>query len=274
MGWRTGEGRSRALDGKSVRLSEQLAAFPLLVWTEAERGLIDGGPAERRRFFDRGLVLERPALLGRLGRYQHALAEKRTLLATGCGEQQLAAWNELLAEEGSAIAAARAAFTAAVAEDLTAVAAATPAALPTITLRYKPSPPGALDGREAYFAALSAASRSERERRQPLLGVHRDEIELRWSDAPARRSASAGERKTLGLLLLAAVAGRVARGGRQAPALLLDDADAELDRPRLEGLMATFAGWPRLFVTSNRPEVWTDSAALETVAVAELSGVR
>ena len=81
--------------------------------------------------------------------------------------------------------------------------------------------------------------------------------------------ASAGERKLVGLLLLAALARRLGALGRP-PALLVDDADAELDRGRLEGLLATLAGFPRLLLSSNRPEVWPAAAGLERVDVEAL----
>jgi DNA replication and repair protein RecF len=270
LGWSAAAGRARSLDGKSGRLSEQIAAFPLLVWTEAESALVGGPPAVRRRFFDRGLVLARPALLARLGRYERALAEKRTLLARGGGARELAAWNELLAAEGAAIAAARAAFVAAIGAELGSAVAASGLALPPIELAYRPSPAAALDGEAAYGAAIAAAAAAELARRQPLAGAQRDEIEIRWDGAAARRSASAGERKAVGLLLLASLASHLATRG-VTPTLLLDDADTELDRARLARLLAAFAPFPRLLVSSNRPEVWPASAGLATVDVEALA---
>jgi DNA replication and repair protein RecF len=269
LGWRADGERTRTLDGKTARLAEQLAALPLLAWTEAESALVAGPPGLRRRFFDRGLVLERPAVLARLGRYERALAEKRALLAGG-GPRTLEAWNELLAREGAAIAAARAEFVVAVADELATAIAASGLALPAVGLAYRPSPPAASDGEAALAAALAAAEGEERRRRQPLVGAQRDEIEISWNGAPARRSASAGERKALGLLLVAALAARLAAGERGAPTLLLDDADSELDRERLERLLGAFDSFPRLLVTSNRPAAWPPAARLATVAVEEL----
>jgi DNA replication and repair protein RecF len=268
LAWRADAGRTRTLDGKTARLGEQLATLPLLAWTEAESGLVAGGPALRRRFFDRGLVLERPAHLAHLGRYERALAEKRALLAAGGGSAaSLAAWNELLAREGAALAAARAAFVAALERELAATIAGAGLALPPVALRYRPSPDAALAGEAALAAALAAAGGEERARRQPLVGAQRDEIEILWAGAPARRSASAGERKALGLLLTAALARRLAAGESGAPTLLLDDADTELDRERLARLVAAFDGLPRLVVSSHRAAAWPASAGLATVAV-------
>ncbi|MBZ0103592.1 MAG: hypothetical protein K8I65_15650, partial [Thermoanaerobaculia bacterium] len=80
-------------------------------------------------------------------------------------------------------------------------------------------------------------------------------------------AASAGERKALGLLLLAAQAA----AGRE-PMLLLDDADAELDRERLGRVIGAFAGFARLVVTSSRPEVWEGIDELTSAPLEGLAG--
>ena len=70
-----------------------------------------------------------------------------------------------------------------------------------------------------------------------------------------RRVASAGERKALSLLMLAAHGRVLAAAGRPA-VHLLDDADAELAPQTLAALWGIFARTPQLFATSNRPQVW------------------
>jgi recombinational DNA repair ATPase RecF len=75
------------------------------------------------------------------------------------------------------------------------------------------------------------------------------------AEREARRVASAGERKALGLLLLAAQARLLARRGRR-PLLLLDDADTELDSARLMAVWTALGEPEQLLATSNRPEVW------------------
>jgi len=272
--WRRGTGSERRLDGKTSRLAEQLEVFPLLVWTHAETELVLGPPAVRRRFLDRALVLGRPGLLDALSSYGRALGEKRALLARGGGSsRELAAWNDMLARHGAALVAARAELVDALAGDLEAMRVATGLDLPALGLRYRPSlglsEEGGREGESALRSALERIAADERARRQPLAGPHRDEFEFRWAGAPARHAASAGERKLVGLLLLAALGRHLAERGR-APALLVDDADTELDRGRLGGLLCALGAFPRLVLSSNRPEVWPASAGLERVDVEAL----
>jgi len=257
--------RTRTLDGKAVALSEHLAALPTLSWTQADHELLAGAPALRRRFLDRGLVHRRPGTLAVLGRYERALAEKRALLARGGGP--LEPWNQLLALEGAALASARAELAAELEAAVEAGRRTSDLGLPPIALRYRPSPEAALAGSAALAAELERAAGAERRRGQPLIGPHRDELEIHLGGAAARRVASAGERKAVGLLLLAALAGRLAAAGRP-PLLLVDDADAELDRRRLERVVELFAPLGQVLFSSSRPEVWPARAPLARAVVA------
>jgi DNA replication and repair protein RecF len=92
--------------------------------------------------------------------------------------------------------------------------------------------------------------------RRPLVGPHRDDLEIRWSEHRIRRVASAGERKALGLALIAAQGRILAEKGR-SPIYLLDDADTELDQERLAAIWQAFAPAKQLIATSNRPQIWS-----------------
>ncbi len=264
MSWADGV-RTRGLDGREAPLAEHLAVLPVLAWNPADGELVSGAPAARRRFLDRGLVHLRPALLEDFGRYRRALAGKRALLARG-DRRGLGAWNELLARHGAEIATARAALTAEVEREVADLVERHLPGLPPIALRYRPSEPSALDGVAALAAALEQAAAAEIGRRQPLVGPHRDELELAWNGATARQAASAGEAKLLGLLLTAALARRLAASGRE-PLLLVDDADAELDPARLRAAAAALAEFPALLLTSSRPAVWEGVEGLVRVAL-------
>ncbi len=257
-------GRARTVNGRGSSLAEHVAALPVLAWSEAEAEVLAGPPAHRRRFLDRGMVVERPALLAVLARYQRALQAKREVLQRG--GRDLEAWNDLLAELGAELAAARAEYVARVTARLAALLAAHEPRFAGLELAYEPHPAEALAGAAALRARLERATASERERRMPLVGPHRDDVAVRWRGADLRRVASAGERKSLGMFLLAAQALVLETAG-EIPLLLLDDADAELDRGALERVWRAVSVAPQVIATSSRPEVWEGLADLARVAV-------
>lgn len=251
--WSEGK-RDRTLNGKVSPLAEHLAALPVVAWTSAEAEVLVGAPKARRRFMDRGIVGSRPAALEVLGRYREALRQKRQLLlqeGTGIG-----IWNELLASMAAEVIRLRHDYVERLREALLAVVELSGLPFPPVELRYRPSPASGLEGAESIALHLEAIADRERRRQMPLLGPHRDELEILWGGHDIRRVASAGERKALSLLLLAAH-GRAVEGAGRSPVYLLDDADAELAPATHASVWNVFRGESRqLFASSNRPQVW------------------
>ena len=132
--------------------------------------------------------------------------------------------------------------------------------LPAISLTYKPSIRGG-DDLENVLNRLEAVRIQEMVESRPLLGPHRDEIEIRWGEHLIKRVGSAGERKVLGLVISVA-RGRVLAGAGRSPLFLLDDADSELDSRRMEAIWELFRRFGQVLVSSNRSAVWeVDSEA-------------
>lgn len=266
-----GAEKTRAVNGKPSSLGDHLAALPVVAWTAGDAELTTGPPLLRRRFLDRGVIGLKPAALDLLARYRRALGHKRDLLAAGRrrpAASELAPWNELLAAAGAEIVALRSAYAGRLAAELAAVEAAAGLPFPALGLTYRPRPAAALDGGAgALHLALERAAGDELARGRPLVGPHRDDLEIAWGGHPMRGTVSAGERKAAGLLLLAAH-GRVAAAAGRAPVHLLDDADAELAPATLAALWRVFSGTAgagaQLLATSNRPAVWR---GLELTAV-------
>lgn len=259
-------GRHRRVNGDTRGLADHLAALPVLSWSEADQGLITGGPESRRRFVDRGILGERPAALEVLGRYRKTLGQKRALLARAEGGS-LDAWNRLLARSGAELVALRSRVVDELSKTFHALREAAELDLPPVELRYRPSPPEALGGEEPFFERLARMREREIATRRVLVGPHRDEIAVLWPESEVRRQASAGERKAIGLTLLAAQAKHLAKAGRE-PLLLLDDLDTELDERRLGLVWGLFNDFRQLFVSSNRPVVWQSLGELRTWRVA------
>ncbi|HTQ81099.1 MAG TPA: DNA replication and repair protein RecF, partial [Thermoanaerobaculia bacterium] len=194
--------RLRTVNGRHAPLAEHLAALPVVAWTSADVELLSGAPVLRRRFLDRGVVGLKPAALDILGRYREALRHKRGLLASG--GPGLEAWNELLSGVAAELIARRKAYVETLAVRLTEVVAESGLSFPPVELAYRPSPASGLAGASAIAESLERIADRERQRQLPLVGPHRDDLEIRWGEHEVGRVASAGERKALSLLLLAA----------------------------------------------------------------------
>lgn len=233
-------------------MADHLAVLPVVAWTAADREWIEGSPAARRRLIDQGIVGRRPGALAVRSRYRQALEHKRRLLATG-GEG-LGSWNEVLAAAAAELMRMRRSWVEALATELAGLLEECDLALPPVHLEYRPSPALADAEPQSVLAALESRRRTELERRMPVVGPHRDDLEIGWGGHNARRVASAGEGKLLGLTITAARARLLTAAGRP-PLVMLDDLDAELDDERLRGVWSLFEGFEQLFATSSRDGV-------------------
>ncbi|MEM7481154.1 MAG: DNA replication and repair protein RecF [Acidobacteriota bacterium] len=263
--------KQRRLDGKAgAPLSDHLAALPVVSWTAADADLFTGPPEARRRFLDRGVIGRQPGSVEVLVGYRRALSHKRRLLSDGDTRSPLRPWNEILAVTGAEIIHRRRKLVERLAAALAERIAASGLDLPSVKLTYRPSPKEGSDGpltSEGLLDRLTRLERTERERGQPVLGPHRDDLVLSWDGHPLRGSVSAGERKTLGLMMTAAQ-GRVMG---TSPLYLLDDLDAELAPPTLAAVWSSFIdsvdASGQVLASSNRPEVWASLNLSSTVRV-------
>ncbi len=250
--WRGGQ-RDRSVNGGRTSLADYLGVLSIVCWTVADAEVLVGPPMARRRFLDRGVLGLKPAAIEVLSRYRQALQEKRRLLQRGGSE--LEAWNQVLAAAAAELVRLRSVYVDRLSRTLSRLLEEGSLGLGAIELRYRCSLRSGLDGPSAILEELMAARDRERALQQPILGPHRDDLSIRWDGHELRRVASVGERKSLGLALLAAHGQVLAEAGRE-PVYLLDDADTELDGERLKALWRVFGPVRQLFATSNRPQIW------------------
>ena len=101
----------------------------------------------------------------------------------------------------------------------------------------------------ALLAALARRRDAELERGVCLVGPHRDDLELRLGDQPAKGFASHGESWSMALSLRLA-AYELLRAEGSEPVLMLDDVFAELDTARRRALAGVAAAAEQVLVTA------------------------
>jgi DNA replication and repair protein RecF len=268
------------------RPREALGTLRCVLFAPEDLAVVKGDPDGRRRYLDDLLVALRPRFAGVRADYDRVLRQRTALLksaraarfagprdAAGPGAPRaLEVWDEHLVEKGAELTAGRLELTAALrpllAKAYAAVSGEDAAAAMTYRQARRPEaePEPAAD-RDALAAglrrALADARRAELERGVCLVGPHRDELELRVGELPARGYASHGESWSLALALRLA-AYDLLRSGGDEPVLLLDDVFAELDAGRRERLAALVSGAEQVIIT----------AAVENDVPERLAGAR
>jgi DNA replication and repair protein RecF len=167
-------------------------------------------------------------------------------------------WDEQLARTGAELLAARLTLVRSLRPHVLAAYAAVSGDRGPAGLAYKPSfelpgadpEPGDLE--KALREALQQARPQELERGVCLVGPHRDELELRVGELPARGYASHGESWSLALALRLA-SYELLRADGEDPVLILDDVFAELDAGRRDRLATLVADAEQVIVTAAVP---------------------
>lgn len=284
------------INGVSKRSMDLLGVMPSVLFLPADIRLVDGGPGERRRYFDIALCQIDREYCRALSDFQKVLNQRNSLLrnlrdqavrpSADSIETQLGFWDEKLVQHGSVVMARRHNFTV----QLETIARERHAALSDtreeLALYYTPSfNPGHLTELEfallrdsQFLAGLSATVRTPlapatvaehyaaklRSRRtrelaagNTLYGPHRDDLRIVANERDLRTFGSRGQQRTAALALkLAELQVSTAATGT-APLLLLDDVMSELDLQRRNTLLHALTGVEQAIVTTTD---WSDFA--------------
>jgi DNA replication and repair protein RecF len=263
------------------RPREALGALRCVLFAPEDLAMVKGDPDQRRRYLDDLLVATRPRFAGTRSDYERVLRQRTALLksaraarftgSSGGAPAALEVWDEHLVTTGAELTAGRLELTAALRPLLAKAYAAVSGGDLSAGMSYRQS--GGPDARPAGQAgvpdepppadpaalaerlrqSLARVRRAELERGVCLVGPHRDELELRIGELPARGYASHGESWSLALALRLA-AYDLLRFGGDDPVLLLDDVFAELDGGRREALAGLVSAADQVLVTAAVPE--------------------
>jgi DNA replication and repair protein RecF len=245
------------------RSRDLLGALRVTVFTPDDLTIVKGGPGERRRFLDDGLVALHPRNDAVRSEVERVLRQRGALLKQSGGSLDEAAaftldvWDTKLVEAGEALARARIELV----DRIAPVLSRTYAALAGEGLPARSSGDGGgstigIAYQSDWYArgladALVAARGDDVRRGVSTVGPHRDELGLAVGGLPARTHCSQGEQRTLALALRLALHHVVAEDAGTSPVLLLDDVFSELDPDRSAALLANLPPGQVLLTTAG-----------------------
>ena len=248
---------------------EVLGVLRAVLFAPEDLALVRGDPGERRRYLDELATTRRPTVAGIRADYDKVVRQRTALLKTASGARYrgdasalatLDVWDGHLARYGAQLIAARVDLVTQLAPEVAkAYQLLAPASRPAAiayrsgTENVEAEASSGTTAIEVYEAALLealAARRSaELERGVCLVGPHRDDLELRLGDQPAKGFASHGESWSMALSLRLAAYELLRQDGSD-PVLLLDDVFAELDDARRRALVAVASSAEQVLVTA------------------------
>ena len=259
---RANKGRLNRSPVRSTR--EILGAVRAVLFAPEDLTLVRGDPGERRRYLDELATVRRPRIAAIRADYDKVLRQRTALLKSATGGryradpgllETLDVWDGHLAAHGAELMAARLELVNQLAPEVEkAYQLLAPASRPA-AIAYRASidlPEGSSDTAVLAAALLEELARrrsAELERGMCLVGPHRDDLELRLGEQPAKGFASHGESWSMALSLRLA-SYELLRAEGSEPVLILDDVFAELDNSRRRALAGVAAGAEQVLITA------------------------
>ena len=259
---RANKGRLNRSPVRSTR--EILGAVRAVLFAPEDLALVRGDPGERRRYLDELATVRRPRIAAIRADYDKVLRQRTALLKSATGGryradpgllETLDVWDGHLAAHGAELMAARLELVNQLVPEVEkAYQLLAPASRPA-AIAYRASidlPEGSSDTDALAAALLEELARrrsAELERGMCLVGPHRDDLELRLGEQPAKGFASHGESWSMALSLRLA-SYELLRAEGSEPVLILDDVFAELDNSRRQALAGVAAGAEQVLITA------------------------
>ena len=260
--------RARINRAPVTRARDILGVLRTVVFAPEDLALVRGDPSERRRFLDELLIMRAPRLAGVRSDYDRVLKQRSALLKSagprrakaGGDLSTLDVWDEHLAAAGAVLLLARLQLVVEMAPHVVAAYADLAPESEPIDLVYRSSlgaamPPEPTEDtlRGALLAEMLRVRPQELERGVCLVGPHRDDLELRLGEGPAKGYASHGESWSLALALKLGGFSLLRSDGVD-PVLVLDDVFAELDTSRRDRLTELVADADQVLITAAVPD--------------------
>lgn len=294
------------VNGLRQRGRAAAAGLSAVIFMPQDLRVVEGPPAERRRYLDAALAQADPAYAEALSQYGQVLSQRNALLRQlqegngpagarpGRAADLLDPWDEQLAEPGATLVRARALALAELERLAAPIHERLTDAAETLRLDYLPSydplprPAGQLglplaaplDRTAVPLTAVRAGLRQaladqradDLARGATTIGPHRDELRLRASGIDLRTFGSRGQNRTAMLSLKLAEVEWIRQRSGEWPVLLLDEVLAELDVGRRQALLARALEAEQAFLTGADPAMFGEAVRSRAAVWRVVSG--
>jgi len=264
---------------KAKKAKDYYGQLKSVEFTPDDLKLVSGAPLTRRQFFDRVISQIRPNYVENLVRYHKALKQRNSLLSLGENDlKKFQVWNKLLIEHGLEVSRVREEVILEFKEYFTE-------SYNFFTgydekkvneevsqLSYSSTFSKLKDLEEKYTQSFPRDLRT----RTTNLGIHRDDYLVDFNPGDgfrvAKSSTSQGQKRSIALAIkFAAVKFIQKHSEDEAPILLLDDVESELDRFRKKALFWKIAEIPSQVIITATEISAENIKALGQPTVMEIS---
>lgn len=260
-----GRANQARLNRGAARPRDLVGILRTVLFAPEDLSLVKGDPSGRRSFMDELCVALQPALAGDIADYERVLRQRTSMLKSARHARgdltMLDIWDEKLAELGGRIIAARLRAVSSLAPHVWAAYQDVAPDGGDCAIRYASALGEDLTADSTVLAErllerLAEVRPKELDRGVTLAGPHRDDLEIRLGDMPAKGYASHGESWSCALALrigtydlLTSDSGPDADDDGE-PVLILDDVFAELDSGRRAALAARLERASQVLITA------------------------
>ncbi|MCZ2099398.1 MAG: DNA replication/repair protein RecF [Anaerolineae bacterium] len=271
------------INGVPRRVMDLIGKINVVMFLPQDLVLVEGSPAERRRYMNVTLCQTDPAYCEALATFEKALTQRNALLKRiGDGEarpEELAYWNEQLAQAGGVLVAGRQRLLRDLEVRARRVHRDLSGGEEDLELSYQPSflPTANNTGQLSFevlgldlnrqlkaadIAAQYARTLDERRgediaRGMTLIGPQRDELRLLVNTRDLGLYGSRGQARTAVMSLKLAELEWMRDTVGEWPILLLDEVIAELDAARRAYLLERISGAEQVLLTTTEPDIFT-----------------
>lgn len=273
------------LNGVEKRVMDMVGLLNVVLFLPQDLTLVEGSPADRRRFMDDTLGQVDRAYLQAVDTFEKILPQRNALLRRIADKQasprELAYWDEQIVQYGSIIIAGRQKFLRELEYNAQRAHLELTGKREILTLRYQPSfvPTFAGDGQLSFNAPgldlhrdldheqiapqfadkLKAEQNESIHRGMTLSGPHRDELRLFINDRDVGLYGSRGQARTSVMAFKLAELAWMREKIGEWPILLLDEMVAELDAERRAYLLDRIDGVTQTLATTTELDIFTES---------------